>query len=97
MSMAGLLIAAAFLGGTFMGITALGLMAARMLAKGDTRRAFAGMTAAFGLGQAIGPIVAGYGFDITGSFMLPSLVAAIGLCTGTGLALRLNSTAAVRE
>jgi hypothetical protein len=67
-STVGLVIAAIFLGGTFMGITALGLMAVRLLAPGDARRALAAMTAAFGLGQAVGPVAAGYGFDLTGSF-----------------------------
>ena len=76
----GLFVAAAFLGGTFMGITALGLVAARELSGGDPRRSLAMMTAAFGLGQTLGPVAAGYGFDLTGSFLLPSIVAATGLC-----------------
>jgi cyanate permease len=59
----------------------------RTLAPGNARRALAGMTAAFGLGQAIGPVAAGYGFDITGSFLLPSLIAAFGLCVAMTLAL----------
>jgi predicted MFS family arabinose efflux permease len=94
LNVAGALIAAAFLGGTFMGLTALGLVAARSLAPGEARRALAGMTAAFGLGQAIGPIVAGYGFDLTGSFLLASLLAAFGLCIAMVLALSLGRTAA---
>jgi predicted MFS family arabinose efflux permease len=81
----GLFVAAAFLGGTFMGITALGLMAARQLSSGDPRRALAMMTAAFGLGQTLGPVVAGYGFEATGSFFLPSILAAIALCIGAAL------------
>jgi predicted MFS family arabinose efflux permease len=91
LNVVGLLIAAAFLGGTFMGITALGLMAARSLSQGNARRELAGMTAAFGLGQAIGPVAAGYGFDITGSFFLPSLIAAFGLCVAVILALNVSS------
>jgi predicted MFS family arabinose efflux permease len=90
LNVAGLLIAAAFLGGTFMGITALGLIAARSLAQGNARRALAGMTAAFGFGQAIGPVAAGYGFDLTGSFLLPSLIAAFGLCVAMTLALSVS-------
>jgi hypothetical protein len=38
------------------------------------------MTAAFGLGQVIGPVAAGYGFELTGSFYLPTLAAAAALC-----------------
>jgi predicted MFS family arabinose efflux permease len=93
---AGALIAAAFLGGTFMGITALGLMAARTLAPDNPRRALAGMTAAFGLGQVVGPVAAGYGFDMTGSFLVPSLVAAIGLCVAMTLALSISRAVAGR-
>ena len=48
-------VSAALLGGTFVGITALGLIRARDLSRGDPRRSFALMTAAFGLGQMIGP------------------------------------------
>jgi predicted MFS family arabinose efflux permease len=94
LNVTGLLIAALFLGGTFMGLTALGLIAARSLAQGSARRALAGMTAAFGLGQAIGPIAAGYGFDITGSFLLPSLIAAFGLCVAMALALSVSRVVA---
>ena len=54
-----ILLAAALLGGTFMGITALGLIEARRLSTGDPRRALAVMTASFGLGQMLGPWVAG--------------------------------------
>jgi len=89
-STVGLVIAAIFLGGTFMGITALGLMAVRLFAPGDARRALAGMTAAFGLGQAAGPVAAGYGFDLTGSFFLPSAVAVLGLFGAMILALRID-------
>jgi predicted MFS family arabinose efflux permease len=91
----GLLVAAAFLGGTFMGITALGLMAARTLAHGNSRRALARMTAAFGVGQMIGPVVAGYGFDMTGSFLLASLIAATGLCIAMLLALNISRGVAI--
>jgi predicted MFS family arabinose efflux permease len=80
----GLFLSGALLGGTFMGLTALGLMAARDLAAGS-RRAIALMTSAFGLGQILGPLVAGYGHDLTGSFLLPSMIAALGLLIGAGL------------
>ena len=66
-SLPGLFVAAVFFGGTFMGITALGLVAARTLWVNDSRRALAIMSAAFALGQIVGPVVAGYGFDLTGS------------------------------
>ena len=69
----------ALLGGTFMGLTALGFVLARDLAQGDPRRNIGLMTAAFGLGQMIGPGYAGYALEITGSLTLPSLTAAAAL------------------
>ncbi len=75
-SATGVVLAALCLGGTFMGITALGLVGARTLSSSDPRRVIALMTAAFGVGQIIGPAIAGWLFDRTGSFTLPSLLAA---------------------
>jgi predicted MFS family arabinose efflux permease len=81
-------IAAMLLGATFMGITALGFINARQLSRGDPRRMFALMTAAFGFGQMIGPSFAGYIFDISGSYLAPSMIAAGGLVIAAMLALR---------
>ncbi len=78
-------LAAALLGGTFMGITALGLVNARALARGDPRRNIGLMTAAFGLGQMIGPSFAGYAYGFGESFLLPSLVAAGALLVSAAL------------
>lgn len=85
-TLTGLFLSAALLGGTFMGLTALGLMASQALSA-NRRRTFALMTSAFGLGQIVGPLVAGYGFDMTGSFFLPSMIAAAGLVVGAGLSM----------
>ena len=76
---AGILLAALLLGGTFMGLTALGLIQGRQLGQGDPRRTFAVMTAAFGLGQIVGPACAGVVYDMTGSFVAPSLAASAAL------------------
>ncbi len=78
----GVLLAAALLGGTFMGITALGLVGARRLSQGDPRRTLAVMTAAFGLGQIVGPTFAGAVYDVTGTFLGPSLIAVGALLVG---------------
>jgi predicted MFS family arabinose efflux permease len=78
-------VAGALLGGTFMGITALGLVHARRLSQGDPRRIIALMTAAFGLGQMIGPSFAGIVHDIAGGFLVPSLTAALALLVAAGL------------
>jgi predicted MFS family arabinose efflux permease len=83
----GILLAAALLGGTFMGITALGLVGARRHSQGDPRRTLAVMTAAFGLGQIVGPTFAGAVYDATGSFLVPSLAAVSALLVGALLAI----------
>ena len=82
------LTAAALLGGTFMGLTALGLVNARRLSIGDPRRNLALITAAFGLGQMIGPALAGVLHDWTGSYLEPSLMAAAVLAAAAMLAAR---------
>ncbi len=82
------LTAAALLGGTFMGLTALGLVNARRLSLGDPRRNLALMTASFGLGQMIGPTLAGLLHDGTGSYLTPSLLAAATLAAAAALAAR---------
>lgn len=69
----GIILAASLLGGTFVAIAALGLVAARELTGGDPRSILGIMTAAFGLGQIIGPAYAGLLFDQTGSFLPSSL------------------------
>ncbi|MBV9748698.1 MAG: YbfB/YjiJ family MFS transporter [Acetobacteraceae bacterium] len=83
----GALLAAVLLGGTFMGITALGFAAARAAALDDGRRASALMTAGFGLGQVVGPLVAGRLLDATGSFAPPSLLAAAALAGAAWIAI----------
>ncbi len=79
------LAAALLFGGTLMGITSLGLMLARALSRGDPRRAMAMATAAFGVGQMVGPTFAGYAHRMTGSFVLPSLAAATMLVVAAAL------------
>jgi predicted MFS family arabinose efflux permease len=89
----GTVLAAALLGGTFMGLTALGLIAARERATGDPRRALAMMTAAFGLGQIIGPTLAGVLFDRSGSFLPATMIAAAALLLAAILAWQSDRTA----
>ena len=74
-----ILLAAGLLGGTFVGLTAIGLIEARHLSAGDPRRNIALMTAAWGLGQMVGPTFAGVLYDSLGSYLVPSLLAAAAL------------------
>jgi predicted MFS family arabinose efflux permease len=83
----GICLAAVLVGGTFMGLTALGLMRGRELAVADDpRRVMAAMTGAFGVGQIVGPALAGALSDVTGGFAAPSVAAAGALVLAAWLA-----------
>lgn len=84
---AGVFLAAVLFGGTIMGITALGLIQGRRLTAGDPRGTLAILTAAFGVGQIIGPAFAGAVYDATGSFLWPSMAASGALLLGALLAI----------
>lgn len=92
---AGPLLAGIFLGGTFIAITAQGIIAGRRLAHRAPRRALALMTVAFGTGQILGPIVAGYVADSTGSFLGGSVAAAVALLLAALLAADLARKRAI--
>jgi predicted MFS family arabinose efflux permease len=70
------LIGGLMLGLTFIMVTAYGLQIGRALAPESPRKALAFMTAAFGVGQILGPLVAGWLAAGSGSFNAPTLLAA---------------------
>jgi len=86
-TISGVCLSAILLGGTFMGITALGLMIARDLSRNQSQKAVGRMTASFGIGQMIGPTLAGFLFEQSGSFRAASLVAVTALIVSAALAI----------
>jgi predicted MFS family arabinose efflux permease len=81
-----LFLSAVLFGGTFMAITSLGFARARTMRGGKGPRALALMTAAFGVGQMAGPVVAGLLFDRSGSLQFPTLLAGSALVIAAMLA-----------
>lgn len=74
------------LGGTFMGITVLSLQYAVMLSGKPRAHTIAVMTAIYGLGQIIGPVVAGVSAK-DASFSTAFIISAVSLFIGAGLLL----------
>ena len=70
----GILIAAVLLGATFMGITALALLEGQARFNGTVIVSTAVLTSAFGVGQMVGPYLAGLIIDRTGSFATAMIV-----------------------
>lgn len=77
----GVVIAAASLGGTFIGITALANALGRQLFPLRSHVAIGRLTAAFGIGQIVGPALAGFLVGSTGSYASALIVAAGVSCT----------------
>ncbi|HWM16713.1 MAG TPA: YbfB/YjiJ family MFS transporter [Microbacterium sp.] len=73
-SLAALGVSAMCIGGTFMVVTMSGLQDARRVAGVGGPRLMAAMTAAFGTGQLIGPLLVGSGADVRWAFTAAALV-----------------------
>lgn len=85
-----LLLCALLLGATFVAVTAIGLQKARELAPDSGATALAWMTASFGLGQMIGPVVAGQLFSATGNLDAASWLAAVALAVSAAAAMAIQ-------
>ncbi|MDG5467640.1 YbfB/YjiJ family MFS transporter [Deltaproteobacteria bacterium IMCC39524] len=68
--------AAISFGGTFMGIVAMTLAEGNQRMRGEGGRAAAFLTASFGVGQVLGPVLAGILADLQQGFALPLMLAA---------------------
>jgi len=71
----GALTGALLFGGTFMGITTIANALMRNLKPENSSRFIGYLTAAYGLGQIIGPLIAGFIFDVTRDFDLALILA----------------------
>ncbi|MEL7543135.1 MAG: YbfB/YjiJ family MFS transporter [Pseudomonadota bacterium] len=78
-SAAGLIFSAITLGGSMVSLTAIGFLHAKTLTDQDGRVVLGLMTAAFGLGQVVGPLLAGVLAEATGSFSMALVAASLSL------------------
>ncbi|TCR97835.1 putative MFS-type transporter YbfB [Rhizobium sp. BK418] len=81
------LISAVFVGGTFMGTVTIALPAARRIAHRVRFNVIAIMTASYGVGQILGPLVASYTRSVTGSFDASLAIAGAVLAGGALLCI----------
>ncbi|WP_429884999.1 YbfB/YjiJ family MFS transporter [Geoalkalibacter halelectricus] len=78
----GVTLGALLFGGTFMGIVGMALATGGSLLPAGRARVIGLMTGIYGIGQIIGPFLAGFMAARTGSFDLSLIVAATAVCAG---------------
>jgi MFS family permease len=93
---AGIMLAALFVGGTFVVCTMVGLQEARLVAGAHATGLMAAMTAAFALGQILGPLTATYAIK-AGASMSSALLVACALLLVSGAALAIPSSRRLRR
>lgn len=85
----GYVASALIVGGTFMGTVTIAMPAAKRVSHTVKHNLIAVMTAAYGLGQIIGPLSASYLYAYSGSFNTSLIAASSGLVLATLLTVRL--------
>ncbi|MFV0525917.1 MAG: YbfB/YjiJ family MFS transporter [Acidimicrobiales bacterium] len=88
-SPATLVFCAATLGLSFVAITTLALTLARRIAPGRATSAIAQVTITYGIGQIVGPVVAGAVADWAGDFRLACALAAVALAVAVAVTTRI--------
>src|SRR5688572_5307985 len=86
--LAGILLSAVLVGGTFVTITLAGLQEARRLYGSAARPLMAAMTAAFAVGQLIGPVLVALAEALPGGFTIVLVTASAGLLLSAGALMR---------
>ena len=81
---------ALIVGATFMGTVTIAMPAARRVAHTLKVNMLAAMTAAYGLGQIVGPLVASSLYGLSGSFNSSLITAALALAVGTALTFEIT-------
>lgn len=89
--LSGIMVAALFVGGTFMVITMVGMQEARRVAGPHARALMAAMTAAFALGQILGPLVVGLTVQSMNGFA-PALILAAAMLALSAISLQRRET-----
>jgi MFS family permease len=82
---------ALIVGGTFVGTVTIAMPAARRVAHTLKVNMLAAMTAAYGVGQIVGPLVASYLYAASGAFTSSLIAAALALGVGAVLTVELNT------
>ncbi|MCD5996208.1 YbfB/YjiJ family MFS transporter [Pseudomonas sp. CDFA 602] len=86
---AGYIGSALIVGGTFMGTVTIAMPAAKRVSHTLRFNLIAVMTAAYGAGQIVGPLLASHLYARSGSFTSSLIAAAVGLLLSTALTLRI--------
>ena len=93
----GIIISALLLGATFMGITALALLEGQARFNGPVIVSTAALTSAFGVGQMVGPYLAGIIIDRTGSFSAAMVISSGTLMVAALLMLNPQRLVQIRD